>query len=610
VLRGKQAQDIRYNMAVAITEESHGDAVPLDLSWHRSAPRRVIKKYQENDAAGGWTVWQRHLARRKKPQVPQFLSGREPPLLWGWPKECKADWVQIALKSPILLARRVLEDDGVHVPSNSEALQWLAAAYALPSLAQETSPEMWWRLATRLRGLAIEAQQRPVAWPADPHDVVRHQLLTGELPLALGYLFPEVEPLRALRNAARTFLSDGLLELTDGEGLPHARLLPVLGQLFGCWTRCRWLGRKLARGAWSDQAETQYQWLVRHAIRLADKGGRFILTGTHQQTRWSRGLFSMALQLAGDKRDYAAAKVALGGRVVGKPGKSSGKRLPKPSLDSEWSGITVMADGWSDTANRLAVAYSDDPIELELAVNGEQLLAGPWTFETTCDGKPVHAVGDWENLFWSSDKLCDMLELGIRLSEGLRLERQLVFGRKDNILYIADVVISADGRPRPITHSCRLPLAGDIRWRPEAETRDGLLLGGKVRAAVLPLALPEWRSNPRGGSLVENGGGLVLTQETTCRALYCPVFMDLRPERASKERTWRQLTVAEWMEVVPRDVAAGFRVQSGSDQWLFYRSLGAAGNRTVLGQNIAGEFCAGRFRSTGKFDDWIEIEAA
>ena len=49
--------------------------------------------------------------------------------------------------------------------------------------------------------------------------------------------------------------------------------------------------------------------------------------------------------------------------------------------------------------------------------------------------------------------------------------------------------------------------------------------------------------------------------------------------------------------------------QSGDGQWLFYRSLGPVGNRTVLGQNISGEFTAGRFPSSGKFKQWIEIEA-
>ena len=50
------------------------------------------------------------------------------------------------------------------------------------------------------------------------------------------------------------------------------------------------------------------------------------------------------------------------------------------------------------------------------------------------------------------------------------------------------------------------------------------------------------------------------------------------------------------LQVVPRDVAVGFRAQSGDDQWLVYRSLGPAGNRAVLGQNISSEFYAGRFQ--------------
>ena len=92
------------------------------------------------------------------------------------------------------------------------------------------------------------------------------------------------------------------------------------------------------------------------------------------------------------------------------------------------------------------------------------------------------------------------------------------------------------------------------------------------------------------------------------RAMCCPLFFDFDAKRAKCERTWRQITVAEALEVLPRDAAVGFRAQSDRAQWLVYRSLGPPGNRTVLGQNIAGEFCSGRFRSSGRFDDWIEIE--
>jgi hypothetical protein len=40
--------------------------------------------------------------------------------------------------------------------------------------------------------------------------------------------------------------------------------------------------------------------------------------------------------------------------------------------------------------------------------------------------------------------------------------------------------------------------------------------------------------------------------------------------------TWRRITVAENLALVPREVAAAYRVQVGREQWLFYRSLAAA----------------------------------
>jgi hypothetical protein len=202
-----------------------------------------------------------------------------------------------------------------------------------------------------------------------------------------------------------------------------------------------------------------------------------------------------------------------------------------------------------------------------------------------------------------------LLELGQELSEGLRLERQILFGRDDRVLYLADSVISREPSPRNIRHSLRLPLAHDAHWQPETDTRDGLVVGRKVRTAVLPLGLHEWRCDPRGGMLEEHSGQLVLTEEANGRALCCPLLIDLDKKRSKKPRTWRHLTVGENLEIVPRDVAVGFRAQSGKNQWLFYRSLGTPGNRTVLGQNIAGEFCAGRFLTTGKLREWIEIEA-
>src|SRR6202000_961334 len=149
--------------------------------------------------------------------------------------------------------------------------------YALPKLAIDLPSDTWWFLADRLRNIAADAFTQRISTASDPVEILRSQLLSGELPLALGYLFPELRAHRALRDDARAALSESLVELTDGQGLPNARLLPVLGPLFACWTRVRQIGKHLNRGAWSHTADVQYEWLVRNAIRMADREGEFLL---------------------------------------------------------------------------------------------------------------------------------------------------------------------------------------------------------------------------------------------------------------------------------------------------------------------------------------------
>jgi len=612
-------------MAVATIEPSTDRLEKLQPLWHRSTPRRLVEKHANGNVADGWTAWQKHLARRKRPLPPPFLAGREPALLWGWPDgwgraelaAANGSWnaEQLAEQIPPfpVSSSACLRASGTDV---TLALQCVASAYALPDLAEHFAAESWWVLVAGLHDLAIDAQQMTVDWQNDPQGAVRQQLLVGELPLVLGYLLPEVRALRALRRTARTSLSEAIVEWTDGQGLLHARLLPAFVPLWACWTRARWMGERLKRGCWSREAEVQYQWLVRHAIRLTDRDGRLVLSESSEaivpppeKRGWPKGLYTTALDLAGDRGDCAAAAATLPGRVVLREINFDEDDLPDASLNSEWAGLAVLAMDWSRSAVQLALSYADDPLVVDLAVGREQFLNGRWTSRTTCDGEPVGVDGEWEEYCWQSDSTCDYLELGVDLTHGLRLERQLLLAREDRVLYLADVVLSTHDRPRQIAHTLELPLAQQVAWQPAAETRDGMLVAAKHRAAVLPLALTEWRCDPRGGRLEENDGKLALTQQTTGRALYCPLLFDLNRRRTKHERTWRQLTVAEALEVVPRDVAVGFRAQAGRDQWLFYRSLAPAGNRTLLGQNIAGEFCAGRFRSSSKLDEWIEIEA-
>ena len=597
-------------MAIAFTDQPTSGPFHRTTLWHRTAPRELFKAWFSGDDERRWTVWKKHLARRKRPEPLEFLAGKRPPILWGWPAAWRRDEIAGAT-SP--LAR----SNAVHAASRAshvdlpQAIQAVAAAYALADLAQQLPAGAWWSLAEMLHRLAGEAQHLRVDAAHDPENILRQQLLAGELPLALGYSFPELQPMRALRHQARQALSEGIIAVTDGEGLPHARLLPVLGPLWACWTRCQTIGHELHRGAWSRDAENQYLWLVRRMIRLVDVDGRLPLDNFETDEELSlRPILAAALDLVGDAGDAAAAAAAISKSIVPRSLKIVPKKQPDASLESAWSCLAVLASGWSPSTPRLTVAFADEPLHWELSVGGRKISAGNWTMETVCDGQRISPIGAWQELCWQSDKKCDFLELGVELAEGVQLERQIVLSKRDNVLLVADVVSAKDRAPHKLRHSFSLPLGRRVAWLPETETRDGVLIANKQWTAVLPLGLFEWRSDPRGGTLSSESGRLTLTEATTGRSLYTGLIIDLDPARSKKCRTWRQLTVSEMLQVVPRDVAVGFRARSGDDQWLVYRSLGPAGNRSVMGQNISSEFYAGRFKEEdGLVAEWIEIEA-
>jgi len=179
-------------------------------------------------------------------------------------------------------------------------------------------------------------------------------------------------------------------------------------------------------------------------------------------------------------------------------------------------------------------------------------------------------------------------------------------GRDDRFLFVADALLG--NRSGHINYKSSLPLVDGIQFQPADETCEGRLVGRRRLATVLPLALPEWRSSPHGGSLQQTDQGLVLSQQVDGCRLFAPLFFDFNPRRSKKPLTWRQLTIAQQLEIVAPDEAAGYRVQIGNEHWLFYRSLGPNGNRTLLGQNYSGEFVAARFPATGEAEQLIEIE--
>jgi hypothetical protein len=355
----------------------------------------------------------------------------------------------------------------------------------------------------------------------------------------------------------------------------------------------------------SEDAEIQYEWLVRQALRLARSDGSQLL-GTDAMCRWQTDLFRAALELAGDAEDLAAASVALPADA-----KISGAyELPcEASVESEWSELAVLRADWSRRSPRLAVDFSRPDVSIELESGGETLLTGPWLCELTAGGAPLAHDDAWQEVCWFSDDDVDYLEISAALTGGGCLERQILLAKEDYFLYLCDSVLEA---PRDGIQ-CRsvLPLAEGASVAFDGATREASVDCTKPRAVVLPLALPEWKSDPRFGALElshGNGRGLQLCQQSAGNRLACPLFIDLMPRRFKAQRTWRQLTVAESLAICPREMAVAYRVQCDIAQWIFYRSLAPAANRTFFGQNVASEFFAARFHRDGEVEELLEIE--
>jgi hypothetical protein len=256
-------------------------------------------------------------------------------------------------------------------------------------------------------------------------------------------------------------------------------------------------------------------------------------------------------------------------------------------------------------SERFALDWSSRELMGQLLL-GEQVLAGGnWLPTIALDGQPVGPVDDWEQVCRITDREVDYVEVQATWEGGLEVQRQVLLARQDRFLLVADALLG--DAPRQIDYACRWPLAPDMSIEPAGDTCEAHLAAGRHRLAVLPLALPEWRSEPGRGEL-RTDAGLELRQSQRGRALFAALWIDLEPRRRRCERTWRRLTVAELLRPVGPDVAVGFRVQVGRRQWVVYRSLGRVAPRSLLGLHTTSDFVVARFPQSGMAEPLLDIE--
>ncbi len=562
--------------------------------------------------------WSRYLLSRRYKPVEKLLHGAKEPLLWGLsPDQLDDRCVRqiLALSSGDVqadsmndLALNWLENAVDRPVSPTFALEAIAWVSALARLSKFFVPRLWSELFSQLVELAESegVGQTLNGSPDDATGIWASQLLFGELAVTLAYHFPELPQCESLQSAGCRFVSESMLEILDGAGVLAAKHLHLTRKLLASWTRSVCIADGFQRptmGTITAAASAQYSWMVRQTLRMtrSDASHPFLASQTSADKKRDVAMLEVAVEHIQDRQDHWLARLVLRNDEV------MDRRLPDdPAYHSEWGGVAILQPEWSSRQPRLVIAYGDRSLRSELTNRGQVVFSGDVLPNVTINDAAVHLVSEWESTCWFSDHDVDFLEIEATLDNGWKMQRQHLLTRQDHFLWMADVLIGPTAAD--IQYRLDLPCHDKVIFQSAEQTTEGMLVGKKPLALVCAPSLPEWKTACRAGSIRSADSAWGVAHQIHGRAAYFPIFFDLHRRRMRQPVTWRQLTVAENLEIVPRDLAAGFRVHVGLEQWTFYRSLTKAGNRTMIGKNYASEFVCGRFLNDGDVEQLIEIE--
>ncbi|WP_283430322.1 hypothetical protein [Neorhodopirellula lusitana] len=523
----------------------------------------------------------------------------------------------------------------------SECVDAVLWASAIVPLMQVLPQELWLKVFSQLFQLRADA-----ALEAEPTSG-QHLLLAGELGLTLAWQLaslPATElPTQASLDAVATFLegeADSIEEVlrrpTDIRlvvaSLVRCRLLfPVVSkrnfkkrQLEISGELSTWMAVLMRQGgsqalADADDSVTQLD------LGTPTKSGSSKKSSSLKKSK--RGKSSKAsddgnpveclggLMRAASQFDSETLVPAIGAAL----GQShSGGRLawectlPEAMWHSEVGKVVAMVPEWDVRRGRCFLDYSGEDVRVEIVGGKPIVLSGTHQTMIQIDGETVHPCGPWESTCEYSDDDVHMIELEQRFDGDVVLQRQWMLVRDDRCVMVSDAVLTnrRDGEVPEIVCSSRLPLADGMEVIEDEETREIILADGKKkRCMVLPLAAGEWRVGPSACQVSTSEDGHLVVQTRGRGKLYSPIWLDFQPDRFGRKRTWRTLTVAENLAMLPAHVACAFRVQSGSEHWVLYRSLTGRAPRSFMGKHLIADFFAARFHpGDGGMEELVTVD--
>ena len=430
---------------------------------------------------------------------------------------------------------------------------------------------------------------------------LNEQLMLVELPIVLLQKFEGGDHFQRLGDSATELLAQRVEEVLDDDGWPGPKVTDDYGPLVASWTRSVAL---LESVGWTldEEAMKSLRWLPRQMMRLkrADKS----LMMSESNLEVADDLIKLMISVFGDGDDLKIFK-----RTVDEP------ESPRPNLVmldktcntiSTWGGSLLFHDRWEKKACRIAAEFNIDGCQLEIG-KAKSLICGDAFPELIVDGNPLSAIDQPDVLVEYLDGRVAFAEIQWHFDHEVVMQRQIILSMEDKFAWIGDAVSAPD--KAVIEYACKWPLGKGVSTVQETETNETYLFDGKkMRGLIIPPALHEWKAGRSEGQLVCHEDHFLMQVKRDAKTMYVPLFIDLSPKRSLKPRTWRQLTVAENLEIVDSEVAVAYRVQVGKQQFAFYRSMAEAANRTFFGENVNTEMFLGRLEKNKSMTELVQIE--
>ncbi len=439
----------------------------------------------------------------------------------------------------------------------------------------------------------------------NPLSYLNEQLLLVELPITLLHKFDGQHNGSSDRMAAAEgalgVLGRCVLEVLDDDGWPGAEVRQDFGPLAASWTRSVALLRAAGLSLNGDLSRV-LRWLPRQIMRLK-RADRTLMLSSSPATVPDE-LLNLMIEVFGDDDDAQIFK-----RTLDRP------QSPKPNLVmldkscntiSTWGESLLFHDGWEKKSCRISAVFNKQGCQLEIA-KAKTLIQGNVFPSLIVDGNPLSIIDDPDVLVEYIDGEVAFAEIEWHLDNEVVMQRQIILSLEDKFAWIGDAVVAPT--ESEIEYRCQWTLGEGISSIEESETKESYFYDGKkMRGLVIPPALNEWKADRSAGQLSFAENHFSMQVERKGRSLYVPVFIDLSPKRSLKPRTWRQLTVAENLEIVDQDVAVAYRVHVGKQQFAFYRSMAEPQNRTFFGENVNTEMFLGRLEKNRSMTELVQIE--